>query len=128
MQECESLCTRLAIMVDGEFRCLGSIQHLKNKFSKGFILKIMMSQRDDEDHFNAIQARVVLSFPMAQLKETFMGLLTFHIDIPELKWSSVFAELAQMKTEMGINDYTMTQSSLESVFLFFSKQGKRKSD
>ena len=31
MEECEALCTRLAIMVNGSFKCLGNIQHLKNK-------------------------------------------------------------------------------------------------
>lgn len=31
MEECEALCTRMAIMVNGRFRCLGSIQHLKNR-------------------------------------------------------------------------------------------------
>ena len=31
MEECEALCTRLAIMVNGNFKCLGSIQHLKSK-------------------------------------------------------------------------------------------------
>ncbi|CAF1682200.1 unnamed protein product, partial [Adineta ricciae] len=30
MEECEALCTRLAIMVNGKFKCLGSIQHLKS--------------------------------------------------------------------------------------------------
>lgn len=40
MDECEALCTRLTIMVNGELKCMGSSQHLKNKFSKGFILKI----------------------------------------------------------------------------------------
>lgn len=40
MEECEVLCNRLAIMVNGEFKCLGSVQHLKNKFSKGFFLTI----------------------------------------------------------------------------------------
>lgn len=31
MEECEALCTRLAIMVKGQFRCLGSLQHIKNR-------------------------------------------------------------------------------------------------
>jgi ATP-binding cassette, subfamily A (ABC1), member 3 len=35
MEECEALCTRLAIMVNGRFKCLGSIQHLKSKFGAG---------------------------------------------------------------------------------------------
>ncbi|KAG5679218.1 hypothetical protein PVAND_008802 [Polypedilum vanderplanki] len=128
MQECEVLCNKLAIMVDGSFECLGSIQHLKNKFSKGYVLKIMMSKKEDEEHFRAIESRVMAKFPNAQLKERFMRLLTFHIDIPELKWSEVFAYLARMKEELGIDDYTMTQASLESVFLFFSKRGKQKDE
>ena len=53
MEECEALCGRLAIMVNGRFRCLGSIQHLKNKYvhikysltstRNGSILKIRSS-------------------------------------------------------------------------------------
>jgi ATP-binding cassette subfamily A (ABC1) protein 3 len=128
MQECEQLCTKLAIMVDGEFKCLGSIQHIKNKFSKGFVLKIMMSHRDDESHFHEIQTKIQSTFPNAELKERFMGLLTFHINTSDLKWSQVFAELSTMRDSLGISDYTMSQSSLESVFLFVSKQGKRKVD
>lgn len=31
MEECEALCTRLAIMVNGQFKCLGSTQHLKSR-------------------------------------------------------------------------------------------------
>lgn len=31
MEECEALCSRLAIMVKGRFRCLGSLQHIKNR-------------------------------------------------------------------------------------------------
>lgn len=44
MDECEALCTRLAIMVNGEFKCLGSVQHLKNKFSKGYTLSIKVKK------------------------------------------------------------------------------------
>lgn len=43
MEECEALCTRLAIMVNGEFKCLGSTQRLKNLFSRGYLLVILMS-------------------------------------------------------------------------------------
>ena len=40
MEECEALymCTRIAIMVNGQFKCLGSTQHLKTKFSQGYTL------------------------------------------------------------------------------------------
>lgn len=33
MEEAEALANRLAIMVKGRFMCLGSVQHIKTKFS-----------------------------------------------------------------------------------------------
>lgn len=38
MEECEALCTRLAVMVNGQIKCLGSPQHLKSKFGSGYTL------------------------------------------------------------------------------------------
>lgn len=38
MEECEALCTRLAVMVNGRFKCLGSPQHLKSRFGEGYTL------------------------------------------------------------------------------------------
>lgn len=35
MEECEALCSKLTVMVRGSLRCLGPLQHLKNKFSQG---------------------------------------------------------------------------------------------
>ncbi|XP_015769367.1 PREDICTED: ATP-binding cassette sub-family A member 3-like [Acropora digitifera] len=43
MEECEALCTRLAIMVNGQFKCLGSTQHLKSRFGKGYTLMIKVA-------------------------------------------------------------------------------------
>ena len=37
-QECEALCTRLAIMVNGRFECIGSPQHIKSRFGEGYII------------------------------------------------------------------------------------------
>ena len=32
MEEAEALSTKMGIMVNGELRCIGSTQHIKNKF------------------------------------------------------------------------------------------------
>lgn len=39
MEECEALCQRIGIMVGGRMRCLGSSQHLKTRFGRGFQLE-----------------------------------------------------------------------------------------
>ncbi|GFT03289.1 ATP-binding cassette sub-family A member 3 [Trichonephila clavipes] len=44
MEECEALCSRLVIMVNGKLCCLGSPQHLKSKFGEGFTLMIKIGQ------------------------------------------------------------------------------------
>ena len=40
MEEAEALSTRLGIMVKGNFKCIGTIQHLKNKFGEGYEVEI----------------------------------------------------------------------------------------
>lgn len=40
MEECEVLCTRLSIMVNGELKCIGTTQHLKARFADGYLLMI----------------------------------------------------------------------------------------
>jgi ATP-binding cassette subfamily A (ABC1) protein 3 len=34
MEECEALCQKVGIMVKGQFKCIGSIQHLKSRFGE----------------------------------------------------------------------------------------------
>jgi ATP-binding cassette subfamily A (ABC1) protein 3 len=36
MEEAEALATRIAIMVEGNFKCIGTPQHIKSKYGKGF--------------------------------------------------------------------------------------------
>lgn len=122
MDEAENLCTRLAIMVEGEFKCIGSVQHLKNKFVKGFVLTIKMQHENDEELLNEIKTRIAQNFPSAKLKGNFMKLLTFHVAEDNLKWSRIFAVMTQMKNEVEISDFTVSQTSMNEVFLFFSKQ------
>lgn len=70
MEECEALCTRLAIMVNGEFKCLGSTQRLKTKFSTGFGLIIQMkrSTNTEIDDIRVVKDYVAVNLPGAVLK------------------------------------------------------------
>ena len=40
MDECEALCPRIGIMANGKLRCLGSAQHLKDKFGHGYQVEL----------------------------------------------------------------------------------------
>jgi ATP-binding cassette subfamily A (ABC1) protein 3 len=40
MEEAEALSTKVAIQVDGDIQCIGSIQHIKSKFGRGYEVEI----------------------------------------------------------------------------------------
>ncbi|ODM90575.1 ATP-binding cassette sub-family A member 3 [Orchesella cincta] len=42
MEECEALCSRLGILINGKLECLGSVQHLKHKFAQGYSLSLKL--------------------------------------------------------------------------------------
>eukprot|EP00501_MAST-03F_sp_TOSAG23-6_P000910 GSMAST32.ASY1.ANO1.946.1 assembled CDS len=54
MEECSALCTRIGIMVDGRLQCLGSEQHLKNRFGQGYQLDIKLKEPTTEEINNIL--------------------------------------------------------------------------
>ena len=40
MEEAEALCSRIGIMARGVLQCVGSAQHLKSKYGKGYTLTV----------------------------------------------------------------------------------------
>ncbi|KAF8768213.1 ATP-binding cassette sub-family A member 3 like protein [Argiope bruennichi] len=75
MEESEALCNRLAIMVNGRFRCLGSIQQLKTKYGQGYTLIIKMKREDQEniESITTIKTHVESNLHGANLKDDHQG-------------------------------------------------------
>ncbi|EDS44170.1 ATP-binding cassette sub-family A member 3 [Culex quinquefasciatus] len=123
MEECEALCTRLAIMVNGEFKCLGSTQHLKNKFVKGFLLTIKVKRADDQQEQRVARAKSFVedTFDGAVLKEQYQDSLSYHVPQADLKWSAMFGLMESHKEQLEVEDYSLGQAALEQVFLHFTK-------
>uniref|UniRef100_A0A8C5R778 ATP binding cassette subfamily A member 3 n=1 Tax=Leptobrachium leishanense TaxID=445787 RepID=A0A8C5R778_9ANUR len=118
MEECEALCTRLAIMVNGQLKCLGSPQHLKGKFGSGYTL-LAKTSRGGED-LVAFKEFVETVFPGSQLKHEHQGMVHYHITNQSLNWAQVFGTLEKAKEKFDLEDYCVSQISLEQVFLSFS--------
>ncbi|ETN61053.1 ATP-binding cassette sub-family A member 3 [Anopheles darlingi] len=115
MEECEALCTRLAIMVNGAFRCIGSAQHLKNKFSQGYLLTMKLKRTASG---GAVRAFVRDTFAGAVLKEEYHNYLTYHIATdPGRRWSDMFGLMERAQEQLQLEDYSLGQTSLEQVFL-----------
>eukprot|EP01083_Nonionella_stella_P083173 229835_1 len=57
MEECEALCHKLGIMVNGQLQCLGTPQHLKSKFGKGYQLDLTL-ESDDEKIYKTVESEL----------------------------------------------------------------------
>ncbi|XP_077664845.1 ATP-binding cassette sub-family A member 13 [Eretmochelys imbricata] len=120
MEECEALCTRLAIMVDGSFRCLGSPQHIKNRFGDGYSVKVWLNK--ETSNHGAILDYLQLHFPGTQFKEQHLNLQEYRVPygcgcLPEL-----FKVLENHKVLLQIKHYSINETTLEQVFINFATQ------
>lgn len=83
MDECEYLCNRLAIMVDGTIRCIGPIQNLKNSFGLGFVIHIVYNERasiDNSENIIRVKESMTQMFNQCKLQEEYAVSNTKWID------------------------------------------------
>uniref|UniRef100_A0A671YNB0 ATP binding cassette subfamily A member 3 n=1 Tax=Sparus aurata TaxID=8175 RepID=A0A671YNB0_SPAAU len=127
MEECEALCTRLAVMVNGQFKCLGSPQHLKSKFGSGYTLlaKVHIEAELEDSDLQLFKDFIESTFPGSQLKDEHQGMVHYHLTDKTLTWAQVFGTLEAAKEKYRIEDYCVSQISLEQVFLSFEVSGAR---
>ncbi|CAE7526046.1 ABCA3, partial [Symbiodinium sp. CCMP2592] len=140
MEECEVLCTRLTIMVHGQFRCLGSPVELKARYGGGYSLavKSLPGQealgRSTEQNTAQIRQFVRSKIPWARLAEVSVGLLRYRLKgaqtthgEEELPLAEIFRLFEEASNNGGslkgcLSDYSISQTSLEEVFLHFSRE------
>ncbi|XP_006872052.1 PREDICTED: ATP-binding cassette sub-family A member 3-like [Chrysochloris asiatica] len=121
MEECEVLCTKLAIMVSGTFKCLGSPQYLKNKFGSGYTLLVKIKRTTPQAQLQAFKMFVKATFPDSFLKQEYQRTVHYHIPSMDLTWGQVFGILESIKDEYGLEDYSISHNTLEQVFLNFAQ-------
>ncbi|XP_076353530.1 phospholipid-transporting ATPase ABCA1-like isoform X1 [Tachypleus tridentatus] len=119
MEECEALCTRLAIMVNGQFRCLGSIQHLKNKYGEGYMLSLRVGGGLNGIHQVACFMEKAFG-NQAVLGEQHLNQMEYLL-ASSLPLSTVFHQLEKAKELCNIEDYSLAQTTLDQVFIRFAK-------
>ncbi|XP_062377373.1 retinal-specific phospholipid-transporting ATPase ABCA4a [Sardina pilchardus] len=125
MEECEALCTRLAIMVNGTFKCLGTIQHLKYKFGDGYVvtMKIRAAKEGAEPDLNPAEAFMESTFPGCVQREKHYNTLQYEIGTSSL--ARIFQLVLANKERLHIEDYSVSQTTLDQVFVNFAKLQSR---
>ena len=116
MEECDALCTRLAIMVDGAFVCLGTPQYLKNKFSNSYSLKFK-AYNEDPDTINNLKLFIAVKFPRCFLVDEHQRHVTYNIPYECINWSKLFNNLEKAKSKKIIEDYSICQTGLDDIYV-----------
>ncbi|XP_013381483.2 ATP-binding cassette sub-family A member 2-like [Lingula anatina] len=121
MEECEELCTRLAIMVNGHFKCIGSIQHLKNKFGKGYTVTVRVKGHDIDREVRAVRRYMNRHFPDAELKEQHHNTVQYELASSTLSLGTAFAKMEEAQRDLNVEEYSICQNTLDNVFISFVK-------
>uniref|UniRef100_A0A3B4GMZ5 P-type phospholipid transporter n=1 Tax=Pundamilia nyererei TaxID=303518 RepID=A0A3B4GMZ5_9CICH len=115
MEECEALCTRMAIMVNGRFRCLGSVQHLKNRFGDGYTIILRLADTKSDPDSCPVSTYMKECFPSIELKERHQNVLQYQLPSHACCLARVFDVLANNYEELGIVDFSISQTTLDQV-------------
>ncbi|CAF2249794.1 unnamed protein product [Rotaria magnacalcarata] len=125
MEECEALCTKIGIMKAGQFLCLGSLQHLKNRFGNGYVVQVKVSI----DKLNRIKDELEFTLPGIKIEDEKNGMLFCHVPVSTIptdhvhttshtyNLANVFEFFNQKKENNDIESYSLTQTTLEQIFV-----------
>ncbi|XP_026333682.1 retinal-specific ATP-binding cassette transporter-like [Hyposmocoma kahamanoa] len=140
-RETEQICSRLALIVRGQFVAIESVYRLRTKFASGFIATIKLKidsayfvfGDENETETNTLSntsdvaatgASIVKRefmeiFPTSKLKDEHLSMLYFRIEDENnsLLYSEMFMKLEQLRAKFSdiIEDYTLSQTSIEQV-------------
>uniref|UniRef100_A0A7N8YHU5 P-type phospholipid transporter n=1 Tax=Mastacembelus armatus TaxID=205130 RepID=A0A7N8YHU5_9TELE len=115
----QSLCTRMAIMVNGRFRCLGSVQHLKNRFGDGYTIILRVAGPDPD--LRPVMEFIERELPGSTLKEKHRNMLQYQLPTSLTSLARIFSLLSKNKEALSIEDYSVSQTTLDQVFVNFAK-------
>lgn len=130
MDECEYLCNRLAIMAEGQFKCLGHVPELKQMYGSGFTINVQVpaSVRQDmnEAMIQTITEHLREHFQECLLRENHAGILTYFVRSSQghLRWSQIFerAEMFLDEVQDLVEEYSINETTLEDIFLRYYKR------
>jgi len=122
MEEADSLSNRIGIIVNGKLAILGSTQELKSTFGSSYTLEASIAPGDDmADKAEAMKKLIMEMVPGSQDDGSFDGRIRFELPQEGFKLSEMFRTLENHREEFSLKDYTISQTTLEQVFIHFAQ-------
>ena len=112
LEECEYVCTRLAIMVNGQLKCLGCKQHLKDKFGDGYTLTIRMTS---EQHMTSLADHVTSEIPLCSFTGRSQRTMLFEVKVDQEHLADIYRIMGLVCQRYDVKDYSLSQNTLDNV-------------
>jgi ABC-type multidrug transport system ATPase subunit len=149
MEESEALCQRIGIMVGGRLRCLGSGTRIKSIYGQGYELSVNVAPGNlelqkqfkewikanwpdssaVECHDNNMRYRVAklqpqshfaAQNPVAAEEKAHDSAVQPGFD--QVSIATMFATMEQVKEQFHVREYSVSETSLEQIFIHFASQ------
>ncbi|NXN38220.1 ABCA9 protein, partial [Rhinoptilus africanus] len=115
LEEAAAVCDRVAILVSGQLRYIGSLEDLKKKFGMSYHLEIKMMDMGQSD---ALHAEILRLFPHAARQERMTSLLIYKIPMEDaLPLSQSFSKLEAAKQNFRLEEYSLSLHTLQQAFV-----------
>lgn len=127
MEEADILSDRIAVIVDGKIKCIGTSLFLKNYYGDGYRLSLIISPNIDSKEIVKYIKKLI---PIATLIDESGGSLVFGIKTENMKELGTFFKIMEkegieeneesLKTKqfkMHVKEWGLSHTTLEEVFM-----------
>uniref|UniRef100_A0A1E1WJI6 ABCA1-4-like C-terminal R2 regulatory domain-containing protein n=1 Tax=Pectinophora gossypiella TaxID=13191 RepID=A0A1E1WJI6_PECGO len=96
------------------------------RYFSGFTLTIKIKVDDETktvrpEVCDAVKHYVSTNFREPKIMEEYQGLLTYYLPDKSVAWSRMFGIMEAAKRDLPVEDYSISQTTLEQIFLQFTK-------
>ncbi|KAI8361481.1 P-loop containing nucleoside triphosphate hydrolase protein [Mortierella sp. GBAus27b] len=114
MEEAEVLCSKIGIMAKGTLRCIGNQIRLKELYGRGFKITFASKSENTERASRYISSLLPAG---AKKLDAFVTSESWEFESQPGLIQRLFEEIEAHKHEHGIDDWGLSQTTLEEVFL-----------
>jgi len=120
MEDAELVADKLGILINGTLESVGSISELRKRYEEYSVI-IKGIEDDSVDYLKDMIKNII---PKAQVDPTAnqSKALTFKVPPKIMKFSQLSQELESLRSEKVIEDFSISITTLEQVFLRYAKK------
>lgn len=124
VSDCAVIGDRMAIMMNGQFRCLGTIAQLKERYCRGsmILVKLQPKALQDTEAINSITQAVKAAFPGSMHTGRLSMSLEYATEL-HMPWSQAVTIAANLKQQLAAHalDVIFSDVTMEHVLLKMAK-------